>query len=147
MMDQVEFFHLIVVAKNNSIDVELISPGKVQLLSHWDESNSSYSEFVSLAIGRNKSLGYVTGIVLTLIFCLEFIFGVVGNVSVCVIMMKRRFLHMEINAYHASLAVADVLRVLIEREIVHTCSITIHVTTIQVPTPISAFETQRKHEE
>lgn len=113
MTDQVEFYHLVWVAKNNSIDVEIISAGKVQQLSHWDEGNSSYSEFLSLAIGRTKSLGYFTGFVLSIIFCLEFIFGVVGNVSVCIIMMKRRFLHTDINAYHASLAVADVLRVLI----------------------------------
>lgn len=50
----------------------------------------------------------------TVMFGMAFILGLLGNISVCVVMLTRRYknIHVEINMYHANLAVADGLRLL-----------------------------------
>lgn len=102
--------HIMYVLTNNSAVNDAPVP---EIVSDWNDNTSRIEDLVQLKIGMKKSSDFVTGAVLTFIFCIVFVLGVVGNISVCIVLLKRRYLHMDINAYHANLAVADTLRIII----------------------------------
>ncbi|XP_076445830.1 neuromedin-U receptor 2-like [Babylonia areolata] len=61
----------------------------------------------SLLGARRKDLTSVMA--LTLVYCLLFLTGVVGNVSTCIVIARNSYMHTVTNCYLFSLAVSDVL--------------------------------------
>jgi len=73
--------------------------------------NLSIQQFVDTYF-LNK-LDVVSGVILTIIYGIVFIFGIIGNTSVVALLLRRRFKHVDIDIYHANLAVTDALRLFI----------------------------------
>ncbi|KAL8581698.1 hypothetical protein ACOMHN_043116 [Nucella lapillus] len=61
----------------------------------------------SLLGARRKDLTSVMA--LTLVYCLLFLTGVLGNLSTCIVIARNSYMHTVTNCYLFSLAVSDVL--------------------------------------
>lgn len=60
---------------------------------------------------RHRS--FVESIVLTIVYCLILLTGVTGNVSTCIVIIKNNYLHTATNFYLFSLAISDVLTLIL----------------------------------
>ena len=59
---------------------------------------------------RHKVL--VEAVVLTIVYVILFVTGVIGNVSTCIVIMRNSYMHTATNYYLFSLAISDVLTLL-----------------------------------
>jgi hypothetical protein len=75
-------------------------------------SNLTDEEILQGLLGprRNK---VSTTIILTIIYCLIFVAGLVGNTCTCIVIIKNNYMHTATNYYLFSLAISDVLTIIL----------------------------------
>lgn len=56
-------------------------------------------------------------VVLNILYCLMFLSGVVGNLCICVVIARNRFMHTATNYYLFSLAISDVMTLILGKYI------------------------------
>lgn len=75
--------------------------------SDFDEGN-----FVEKYLGkRYMDMGSL--VVLSALYCLMFLSGVIGNLCTCVVIARNRFMHTATNYYLFSLAISDVMTLIL----------------------------------
>ena len=85
---------------------------EVDLDSGSENPNISDSELLEAKLGiRYRSLGEL--ILLNIVYITIFITGVVGNICTCIVICKNRYMHTATNYYLISLAISDVLTLIL----------------------------------
>ena len=85
-------------------DSETVNNGSVEL-----------EEFLNAALGPQQvTLNWL--IPVTIFYVLVFITGLVGNIAVCVVIIKNKSLHSAMNYYLISLALADLIIIIMGKE-------------------------------
>ena len=74
----------------------------------WNEK-----EYIESYLGTKRSVGLPEAIVLTIIYCLIFISGVIGNFCTCIVITRNNYMHTATNYYLFSLAISDVLTLIL----------------------------------
>ena len=74
----------------------------------WNEK-----EYIEAYLGTKRSVGLPEAIVLTIIYCLIFISGVIGNFCTCIVITRNNYMHTATNYYLFSLAISDVLTLIL----------------------------------
>ena len=82
-----------------------------------NDSNSTDTfnkqEYIEAYLGTKRSVGLPEAIVLTIIYCLIFISGVIGNFCTCIVITRNNYMHTATNYYLFSLAISDVLTLIL----------------------------------
>ncbi len=76
--------------------------------SGYDFANMSDGQYLALMLGP-KNVGLPLLVPITLIYVVIFMSGVVGNVAVCLVIVKNKSMHTATNYYLFSLAISDLL--------------------------------------
>ena len=74
----------------------------------WNEK-----EYIEAYLGTKRSVGLPEAVVLTIIYCLIFISGVIGNFCTCIVITQNNYMHTATNYYLFSLAISDVLTLIL----------------------------------
>ncbi|KAL0273141.1 UNVERIFIED_CONTAM: hypothetical protein PYX00_005885 [Menopon gallinae] len=82
------------------------TPGEERLLSDNGTYNKSLEQFLLETLGP-KHLPLASLVPLTVIFSLLFITGVLGNISVCAVIIRNPSMHTATNYYLFNLAISD----------------------------------------
>ncbi|KAK3591015.1 hypothetical protein CHS0354_013076, partial [Potamilus streckersoni] len=69
-------------------------------------------EYLNIVIGPRRG-PLVTVVTITVVYCLLFFTGIVGNVCTCIVIAKNKYMHTATNYYLFNLAVADLLLLII----------------------------------
>lgn len=72
-------------------------------------------DYLEMVLGPKQMDDYHTLVVITLFYVTVFITGVLGNLSVCLVIFRSSHLHTAMNYYLVSLAVADALIIVLGR--------------------------------
>ena len=82
---------------------------------HGEEpvSNQTVEEFLLAALGPQQMDNRALLLLVTIFYAVVFVTGVVGNLSVCLVITRTRSLHSAMNYYLVSLAVADLTIILL----------------------------------
>lgn len=64
-----------------------------------------------------KHLSIPESAILTLVYCLIFLTGVIGNVFTCIVITRNNYMHTATNYYLFSLAISDVLTLIIGKSV------------------------------
>jgi hypothetical protein len=72
-----------------------------------DASNQTVQEFLLAALGPQQMDDRAVLVLVTLFYAVLFLTGLMGNLSVCLVIVRSRGLHSAMNYYLVSLAVAD----------------------------------------
>ncbi|XP_074657770.1 neuromedin-U receptor 2-like [Tubulanus polymorphus] len=72
-------------------------------------NNLSDEELLIAALGERRHTSFPLTIVLTLIYCLIFVSGTVGNTCTCIVIAKNTYMKTATNYYLFSLAISDML--------------------------------------
>ena len=76
--------------------------------------NTSVEDLLTLYLGgRYRSL--TESVILSIVYSIIFITGVVGNVCSCIVIIKNNYVHTATNYYLFSLAISDVLTLILGR--------------------------------
>ncbi len=82
-----------------------------------NDSNSTdvfnKKEYVETYLGTKRSVGLPEAVVLTIVYCLIFISGVIGNFCTCIVITRNNYMHTATNYYLFSLAISDVLTLIL----------------------------------
>ena len=79
-------------------------------------SNHSTDALLEMYLGaRYRTLA--ESVVLSIVYCLIFITGVVGNVCTCIVIIRNGYMHTATNYYLFSMAVADVLTLILGKSL------------------------------
>ena len=70
-------------------------------------------DYLEMVLGPKQMDDYHTLVVITLFYVTVFITGVLGNLSVCLVIFRSSHLHTAMNYYLVSLAVADLTIILL----------------------------------
>lgn len=83
----------------------------------WNQTefNMSLQDYLELQLGP-KHLALTTVIPLTVVLVLIFIAGVVGNVCVCLVIIRNHSMHTATNYYLFSLAVSDLTLLILGKQ-------------------------------
>ena len=76
-------------------------------------SNQTVEEFLLAALGPQQMDNRALLLLVTIFYAVVFVTGVVGNLSVCLVIARTRNLHSAMNYYLVSLAVADLTIILL----------------------------------
>ena len=76
-------------------------------------SNQTVEEFLLAALGPQQMDNRALLLLVTIFYAVAFVTGVVGNLSVCLVITRTRSLHSAMNYYLVSLAVADLTIILL----------------------------------
>lgn len=74
--------------------------------------NCSIEEYLQYILGPQR-LDLTVAVPITVVYVLIFVTGVVGNVSVCVVIVKNQSMHTATNYYLFSLAISDLMLLLL----------------------------------
>ena len=86
-------------------------------LNNESTLNMTIDEYLEARLGpRHKNL--TEAIVLTIVYVILFVTGVIGNVSTCIVVTRNPYMHTATNYYLFSLAISDVLT-LVSGKFVH----------------------------
>ncbi|XP_046365443.2 pyrokinin-1 receptor-like [Haliotis rufescens] len=98
---------------SNSSEQNLSSLDLSGLLSIENETHFTYVENVLTSIlgAKRKDLASVT--VLTVVYCVIFLTGMIGNVSTCIVIARNSYMHTVTNYYLLCLAISDVLTLIL----------------------------------
>ena len=77
------------------------------------ENVSEISEFLEMMLGPKQMDDYHTLMVITLFYTTVFVTGILGNLSVCLVIFRSSHLHTAMNYYLVSLAVADLMIIIL----------------------------------
>ncbi|XP_046568005.1 pyrokinin-1 receptor-like [Haliotis rubra] len=103
-------FHIVATVLIN--DSTKVLPGAVGGDVRTNTSNFDVEDFLVESFGeRRKDLASV--ITLTIVYSVIFLTGVIGNMSTCIVITKNSYLHSATNYYLFSLAVSDMLTLLL----------------------------------
>lgn len=80
----------------------------VPTLANWTESNDTSPINLEEILGPRRQELYRV-IPVTIIYCIIFVTGIVGNVSTCIVVARNRYMQTATNYYLFNLAVADLL--------------------------------------
>jgi hypothetical protein len=80
--------------------------------------NLSDAEYLERMLGP-KNVGLPLLVPITLIYVIIFISGVVGNVAVCLVIVKNKSMHTATNYYLFSLAVSDLMMLALGEYVIH----------------------------
>ena len=99
-------------------------------------TDSEVQEYIVQKLGhRRKDL--FSSFSLTCIYVVIFITGVVGNLSTCFVIRRNRYMHTTINLYLFSLAVADLLIIVLGKYIFFFCVVVFFFYKINVCSPFN----------
>jgi len=76
-------------------------------------SNQTVDEFLLAALGPQQMDNRALLLLVTIFYAVVFVTGVVGNLSVCLVITRSRSLHSAMNYYLVSLAIADLTIILL----------------------------------
>lgn len=103
-------FHIVATVLIN--DSTKVSPGAANGDVWTNTSTFDVEGFLVESFGeRRKDLASV--ITLTIVYSVIFLTGVIGNMSTCIVITKNSYLHSATNYYLFSLAVSDMLTLLL----------------------------------
>ena len=74
-----------------------------------DGNATEISEFLEMVLGPKQMDDYHTLVLITVFYATVFITGILGNLSVCLVIFRSSHLHTAMNYYLVSLAIADLL--------------------------------------
>ena len=72
-------------------------------------SNQTIDEFLLAALGPQQMDNRALLLLVTIFYAVVFVTGVVGNLSVCLVITRSKSLHSAMNYYLISLALADLI--------------------------------------
>ena len=78
-------------------------------------NNTGVDEFLLAALGPQQMDNRALLLLVTIFYAVVFVTGVVGNLSVCLVITRSRSLHSAMNYYLVSLAIADLTIILLGR--------------------------------
>ena len=78
-------------------------------------NNTGIDEFLLAALGPQQMDNRALLLLVTIFYAVVFVTGVVGNLSVCLVITRSKSLHSAMNYYLVSLAVADLTIILLGR--------------------------------
>ena len=78
-------------------------------------SNQTIDEFLLAALGPQQMDNRALLLLVTIFYAVVFVTGVVGNLSVCLVITRSKSLHSAMNYYLVSLAIADLTIILLGR--------------------------------
>ena len=84
--------------------------------SFWPDLNTSDPEAIRERLQSMLGARYrsqVESIILTIVYSIIFITGIVGNVFTCVVITRNNYMHTATNYYLFSLAISDVLTLIL----------------------------------
>ena len=88
-----------------------VEPGTCQSIS--DGNSTELWEYLEMAMGPKQMDDYHTLVIITLLYITVFITGVLGNLSVCLVIVRSSHLHTAMNYYLVSLAMADLMIIIL----------------------------------
>ena len=74
-----------------------------------EDNETEISEFLSMVLGPKQMDDYHTLMIITIFYATVLITGILGNLSVCLVIFRSSHLHTAMNYYLVSLAFADLL--------------------------------------
>ena len=78
-------------------------------------NDTGVDEFLLAALGPQQMDNRALLLIVTIFYAVVFVTGLVGNLSVCLVITRSRSLHSAMNYYLVSLAVADLTIILLGR--------------------------------
>ena len=78
-----------------------------------DETTVHERKYLETYIGPQRIWGLPATIILTIIYCLIFFSGGIGNVCTCIVIIRNRYMHTATNYYLFSLATSDALTLML----------------------------------
>ena len=78
-------------------------------------NNTGIDEFLLAALGPQQMDNRALLLLVTIFYAVVFVTGVVGNLSVCLVITRSKSLHSAMNYYLVSLAIADLTIILLGR--------------------------------
>ena len=78
-------------------------------------NNTGIDEFLLAALGPQQMDNRALLLLVTIFYAVVFVTGVVGNLSVCLVIPRSKSLHSAMNYYLVSLAIADLTIILLGR--------------------------------
>lgn len=75
-------------------------------------SNMSDQEYLDMILGPQR-MGYQIVVPMTVIYVIIFLTGVLGNIAVCLVIVKHKSMHTATNYYLFSLAMADLVTLML----------------------------------
>ena len=79
-------------------------------ISNWTFNER---EYVETYMGHRRIWGLTETMLITIIYAAIYVTGVIGNISVCVVIVTNKYMHTATNYYLFSLAVSDVLTLIL----------------------------------
>ena len=70
-------------------------------------------QFVETFMGHRRIWGLTETMAVTIVYSLIFVTGIIGNISVCAVIIKNKYMHTATNYYLFSLAISDVLTLIL----------------------------------
>lgn len=81
------------------------------------EQNATDMEAIVISKLGEKQKDLFTGVLLTIVYVIIFLTGSVGNLTTCLILRKRVYLHTVTNIYLLNLAIADLLTIVLGKNL------------------------------
>ena len=79
-------------------------------ISNWTFNER---EYVETYMGHRRIWGLTETMLITIIYAAIYVTGVIGNISVCIVIVTNKYMHTATNYYLFSLAVSDVLTLIL----------------------------------
>jgi neuromedin U receptor 1 len=90
--------------------MELVDPDGSNLTINFTEDD--IARIIKGNLGETKK-DLASVVVLTLVYTVIFLTGVIGNVSTCIVITRNSYMHTVTNYYLLSLAISDVLALIL----------------------------------
>ena len=78
-----------------------------------EENYTEVQEYLSHMLGPKQMDDHQTLVLITLFYVTVFVTGVLGNLSVCLVIIRSSHLHTAMNYYLVSLAMADLMIIIL----------------------------------